>query len=256
MSKCLLEVCAADIDSVIAARDAGAARVELCSALSEGGVTPSAGFLQTAVALRGEMKINVLIRPRGGDFLYSEEEAAIMEADVRIAVSAGVDGIVIGALNADGSIDTTLCQRLIKAAGKGVGITFHRAFDMCNDPFKALEEIIALGCDRLLTSGQAASAQKGIPMLRELQKRAAGAISIMPGCGVNPSNAAEIVAATGVREIHASASEQKKSMMRFRQKSVAMGNPETDEYARITSSRSKIEAILKAITTPYNTTSI
>lgn len=249
MSKYLLEVCAADIDSVIAARDAGAARVELCSALSEGGVTPSQGFLHTAIALKGKLKMNVLIRPRGGDFLYSAEEADIMEADVKMAVSEGADGIVIGALNADGSIDTALCRRLINAAGQGISVTFHRAFDMCSDPFKALDEIIAMGCDRLLTSGQASSATKGIPLLRELQRRAAGAISIMPGCGINPDNAAEIITATGVKEIHASASEPKKSMMQFVQKSVAMGNPQADEYARTTSSRNKIEAII-------NTTSI
>ncbi|MDE5954044.1 MAG: hypothetical protein K2G72_05110, partial [Duncaniella sp.] len=137
----LLEVCCGDIASVHAAIAGGARRIELCSALSEGGVTPSAGLIARAVG-SGIQTVHVLIRPRGGDFLYDEDEISIMETDIRQAVSAGAHGVVIGALTTDGAIDTTACRRLIKAA-EGRSVTFHRAFDLCRDPYKALEDIIA-----------------------------------------------------------------------------------------------------------------
>lgn len=198
-----LEVCAGSIESVKAAYDGGAERVELCAALSEDGLTPSVGMIRFAKSLDG-LKVNVLIRPRGGNFVYSEEEIKCMEDDILTCRELGVDGVVIGALTRDGNIDVANCQRLVSAAG-GMSVTFHRAFDVCNDPATALEQIISLGCNRLLTSGQAVSAEKSIPLLKTLVAQAAGRIIIMPGAGVNPENALQILDETGATEIHSSA---------------------------------------------------
>lgn len=202
------EVCAGSIESISAAYKGGANRVELCSALSEDGLTPSVGMIRYAKSLEG-LKVHVLIRPRCGDFVYTEDEIKCMEDDIRICRDLGVDGVVIGALTRDSEIDIDTCKRLIDAAsGDGsskMNITFHRAFDVCIDPEKALEQIISLGCNRLLTSGQATSAEKGIPMLSKLVKQADGRIIIMPGAGVNEQNAARILDETGATEIHGSA---------------------------------------------------
>lgn len=198
-----LEVCAGSIESIKAAYEGGAYRVELCSALSEDGLTPSVGMIRYAKSLEG-LKVNVLIRPRCGDFVYTDEEVRCMADDIRVCGELGVDGVVIGALTPQGDIDLDVCRRLAECA-KGMSITFHRAFDVCRRPFEALEQIIALGCDRLLTSGQAPTADKGIDMLRQLVSKAQGRLIIMPGSGVNPQNAAAILDEAGTTEIHASA---------------------------------------------------
>lgn len=241
----ILEICAGSVESAVAARDGGAQRIELCAALEVGGVTPSAGLIAEARKVKGII-LNVIIRPRGGDFLYDSNEAACMEHDIRTCKALGVDGVVIGALTPDGDIDTALCSRLI-AAAEGMNVTFHRAFDMCRDPRKALEELITLGCNRVLTSGLAATAEKGIPMLKELVRQADGRIIIMPGCGVNSSNAAHILAATGATEIHASARKEVGSRMRFRHSGVSMGNPDSDEYGRKESDVTEIRAIVNSL---------
>ncbi len=241
----ILEICAGSVESAIAARDGGAQRIELCAALEVGGVTPSAGLIAEARKIDG-LTLNVIIRPRGGDFLYNEYEAACMEQDIRTCKQLGVDGVVIGALTADGDIDTVLCKRLI-AAAKGMSITFHRAFDMCRDPKKALEELIAMGCDRVLTSGQAATAEAGIPLLKELVQQAGRRIIIMPGCGVNSNNAAAILSATGATEIHASARKSVGSGMKFRHSGVSMGNTENDEYARKETCKNEVKKIVESI---------
>ena len=200
----LLEVCAGSIESIRAAYEGGAQRIELCSALSEDGLTPSVGMIRFAKRLEG-LKVHVLIRPRGGDFVYSEDEILCMIEDIEMCRSLGVDGIVIGALTRDNDIDLVTCQRLIRAAEGIPNITFHRAFDVCRNPFDALEQIISLGCNRILTSGQAESAEKGIPMLKRLVEQASGRIIILAGAGVNPQNAKKIVSETGITELHASA---------------------------------------------------
>ena len=238
----ILEICAGSVESAIAARDGGAQRIELCAALEIGGVTPSAGLIAEARKVEG-LTLNVIIRPRGGDFLYDDYEAACMEQDIRTCKQLGVDGVVIGALTADGDIDTELCKRLV-AAANGMSVTFHRAFDMCRDPKKALEELIGIGCDRVLTSGQAATAQAGIPLLKELVEQADGRIIIMPGCGVNSDNAATILKATGAKEIHASARKSVGSGMKFRHSGVSMGNPDSDEYARKETDVNEVKAII------------
>lgn len=243
----ILEVCTGSITSVLHAAEGGAGRIELCSGLDEGGLTPSIGLIQAAMQVEG-IKKHVLIRPRGGDFLYTEVELDIMVDDILAARRAGVDGVVVGALTADGDVDVEACHRFLDAArgeyvdfAEGdldeayflppVSVTFHRAFDLCRDPFVALETLVALGFDRILTSGQAATAAEGLPLLRQLVERAAGRIVIMPGCGVNAQNAAHILAATGATEIHASARAAWPSQMHFRHQGVSMGKPGSDEYA-------------------------
>lgn len=241
----ILEICAGSVESAIAARDGGAQRIELCAALEVGGVTPSAGLIAEARKVEG-LTLNVIIRPRGGDFLYDSHEVACMEEDIRTCRRLGADGVVIGALTAEGDIDTAACRRLIEAAD-GMSITFHRAFDMCRDPRKALEELIALGCHRVLTSGQLPTAEAGIPQLKELVQQADGRIIIMPGCGVNSGNAARILNSTGATEIHASARRNVGSGMLFRHSGVSMGNPGSDEYARKETDVNEVKAIINSI---------
>lgn len=241
----ILEICAGSVESAIAARDGGAQRIELCAALEVGGVTPSAGLIAEARKVEG-LTLNVIIRPRGGDFLYDSHEVACMEEDIRTCRRLGADGVVIGALTAEGDIDTAACRRLIEAAD-GMSITFHRAFDMCRDPRKALEELIALGCHRVLTSGQLPTAEAGIPQLKELVQQADGRIIIMPGCGVNSGNAARILNSTGATEIHASARRNVGSGMLFRHSGVSMGNPGSDEYARKETDVNEVRAIINSI---------
>ena len=236
-----LEICAGSVESAIAARNGGAQRIELCAALEVGGVTPSAGVIAEARKVEG-LTLNVIIRPRGGDFLYNEYEIACMEQDIRTCKQLGVDGVVIGALTANGDIDTGTCRRLI-AAADGMSITFHRAFDMCRDAKKALEELIALGCDRVLTSGQAATAQAGIQLLKELVEQAAERIIIMPGCGVKENNIAEIARLSGAREFHFSARESVESGMVFRNSDVAMGS-EDDPYGTVQTTVRRVAATI------------
>ncbi|MBR5002703.1 MAG: copper homeostasis protein CutC [Bacteroidaceae bacterium] len=243
--KRILEVCAGSVESVAAARNGGAARVELCSALEIGGITPSVGLITEARHIEG-IALNVLIRPRGGDFLYNESEVATMEQDIIAARQCGADGVVIGALTAEGDVDVQVCNRLIKAA-EGMSITFHRAFDMCRNPFLALEDIISLGCHRILTSGQAASAYAGITLIKQLVEAAQGRISIMPGCGVNATNATAILNSTGCYEIHASARTSVESRMQYRHNGVSMGSSDNDEYAHMESNEILIRQIVESI---------
>ena len=240
-----LEVCAGCIESVFAAQQGGAYRVELCSGLDEGGITPSVGFVEAALSVPN-LKKNVLIRPRGGDFLYTNAEKKVILRDIEFMKSLGVDGVVIGALSADGSIDMEAMRDFMEAAS-GIDVTFHRAFDLCRNPQEGLEQIIDLGCKRILTSGQAATAEQGIPVLNELVSAANHRISIMPGCGVNAQNAAEIIAKTGAVEIHASARAQLSSLMQFRIGGVGMGKSGVDEYARMATSESKVSDIVSAL---------
>lgn len=240
-----LEICAGDIRSVWAAAEAGADRVELCSALSEGGLTPSAALIELAVEVGGP-RVHVLIRPRPGDFLYDSHEVRLMEEDILKAVALGAHGVVIGALTAEGDVDMDICRRLIEAAGDA-SVTFHRAFDLCRDAFKSLEEVIALGCDRILTSGLAPSAMEGATTLRQLVTQAAGRIIILPGGGVNPSNAAELLRLTGANELHASAREAYESGMKFRRDGVYMGASGADEYKMKFTSARIVSELINAI---------
>ena len=200
----LLEVCCGNLDSVKAAVEGGAPRVELCSRLDLDGLTPLWDELREARRLFPTLKIHALIRPREGDFCYCPEEMAQIAADIQTALDLGADGIVIGALDEKGDVDADVMKELVTLVDGRASLTFHRAFDVCRWPFDALETIEALGFHRILTSGQAPSAQEGTDMLRDLQRRAH--LTILPGGGINANNARRILELSGCRELHASAS--------------------------------------------------
>lgn len=200
----ILEVCTGSLQSVINAVKGGAQRIELCSALSLDGLTPSLGLIKTVRKMFPKLTIHTLIRVREGDFCYNEGEIKVMETDIKEILSY-TDAIVCGALTADGDIDIATTRRLIDAC-EGKTFTFHRAFDVCRNPLKALDELAALHCTRVLTSGQAPTAETGIPALKEYVKHVEGRMTILPGGGVTPLNAKKILAETGATEIHGSAS--------------------------------------------------
>ncbi len=208
-----LEVIGFTIESCMIAQAAGAHRIELCDNPSEGGTTPSYGFIKTA---RENLSIELypIIRPRGGDFLYSEIEFEVMKADIENCKSLGCDGVVIGILNADGTVDKKRCKQLVEIAHP-MKVTFHRAFDRTNDPFKAMEDIISIGCERILTSGQKNLATDGEELLNKLVKQANNRIIIMPGSGVNSDNIETLVKNTNSTEFHTSARTFVNSKMEF-----------------------------------------
>jgi copper homeostasis protein len=217
-----LELCIDGPTSARVAEAGGADRVELCDNLAVGGTTPSLGMIRAvrAVFSRGLM---VLIRPRGGDFVYDEDEFAAMLDDIRAARECGADGVVIGCLQPDGTVDRDACSRLIEATGP-LEITFHRAFDMSRDLSESLETIASLGIRRILTSGGAPDVPSGLAALSRLTQQAGQRLSVMPGGGVTPHNVREIVRATGAREIHLSARSSRVSPMRFRNENCHMGD--------------------------------
>jgi len=218
----LVEACVDSIDSALAAALGGAHGIELCANLVEGGTTPSAGTLALCRE-RLDIPIHVLIRPRGGDFLYSTAEFTVMLEDIRRAKQAGAQGVVTGALRADGDIDADRTRELIGAA-RPMRVTFHRAFDVCRDPAAALETLIALGVDRVLTSGQAATAPEGAQTIARLVRQAAGRITILPGGGITEDNVAALVRATGVTEVHLTGAVTRQSGMTFRAPTVEIGS--------------------------------
>ena len=224
----LLEACVGSYASSKAAYQGGADRLELCANLVIGGTTPSrALFLQ--VQRDFDIKINVMIRPRFGDFLYDDAELEEMCAEIASFCDLGANGVVFGVLTPEGELDEARMARLISCAGN-MEVTLHRAFDMTRDPFAALESAMRLGCKTILTSGQAADAMLGSALLRELHKRAAGRIDIMAGCGVNSGNLLRLHERTGVTSFHASAKRTAQSAMRYRKESVSMGLPSMSEY--------------------------
>lgn len=200
----ILEVCAGNIESAVAAAKAGAKRIELCADLLHDGLTPPLSVLQEVRKRYPDLVIHVLIRPRDGDFVYNHDEVDAMERVIS-AMLPWADGIVCGALTADGEVDVTTMNRLVHASN-GKSFTYHRAFDVCRNPFKALDQIIESGCDRVLTSGQQPTAEQGIELLCKLQEYAASRIIVMPGGGVNSENARRILDITKCHEIHGSAS--------------------------------------------------
>ena len=239
----IFEICVDSVAGVRAAQAAGADRVELCGDLLEGGTTPSRGMIRQARRITG-IGLNVMIRPRGGDFLFDEDEFAIMEADIDAAKAEGADGVVIGLLTADGRIDTERTRALI-AQARPMSVTFHRAFDMTPDPFEALDRLVALGVDRVLTSGQEASVLEGLPLIAKLIRRAEGRIIVMPGGGITARNAERIVAAAKPREIHFAALEPAASGMTFRRQHVFMGGElRPPEYDRLVTSADSIRSVM------------
>lgn len=245
-----LEVCANSVPSALAAQAGGAVRVELCNNLHEGGTTPSAGQIILARQLLS-LQLYVLIRPRGGDFLYSATEMDMMLADVDFCIQAGCDGIVIGALNADGTIGKRANSRLIeKAAKAGLGVTFHRAFDMTADIYQALEDVIELGCGRILTSGGKTTAMEGASVLHHLTKKAAGRIGIMPGGGISEQNVADLVRFTNVQEVHASARSYRNSAMQYHNTHIVMGgHAGINEYKIDETDTSRVKELIRLANT-------
>lgn len=236
----ILEICCYGVDCAIAAQQAGADRVELCSSPREGGLTPSAGMLQT---LRRELTIaaHPIVRPRGGDFCYSSREFEAMKSDVAMIRELGFPGLVIGMLDEDGHIDYPRMRQIMTLCD-GMAVTFHRAFDLCHSPKRALKELTGLGIARILTSGQQQSAENGIALLRELNELSTGPI-IMAGAGVRVSNLQKFLDA-GIKEVHSSASRLNSSPMRYRKAGVSMcSEAETDEFSRYCVDSDVVEAM-------------
>lgn len=212
-SSFLVEIATSDFHTTRQAVAGGADRIELCANLAEGGTTPGMGHIRQCREAFS-LPIFPIIRPRGGDFLFTEEEFQIMRHDIRLCRELGCDGVVIGLLNRDGTIDEKRTARLIEDAYP-LSVTFHRAFDRCRDPFEALEQLTQIGCERILTSGQQPLAPDGIRLLAQLQQAAAGRITILVGSGVRPDTAGALAAGTGCTEFHASLRRKKRSPMDF-----------------------------------------
>ena len=234
-----LEVIGFTIESCLIAQAAGAHRIELCDNPSEGGTTPSYGFIKTA---RENLSIELypIIRPRGGDFLYSEIEFELMKADIQICKNLGCDGVVIGMLNSDGTVDKQRCKQLVDIA-QPMGVSFHRAFDRTKDPFEALEDIISIGCERILTSGQKSVATDGAALLNELVKQANGRIIIMPGSGVRSDNIETLVKKTNATEFHTSARTYTDSKMEFINESM------DEQLTSVTTLSNEIKTIIQLL---------
>lgn len=247
MNEYQFEICSNSVESCIAAQDGGANRVELCAGIPEGGTTPSYGEIATAREVLKTTRLHVIIRPRGGDFLYSPIEVKTMLKDIDVAKQLGADGVVFGCLTADGEIDLPVMRELMKAS-EGLSVTFHRAFDVCRDAKKALEQIIDLGCNRILTSGQQPTAELGIPLLKDLQQQAAGRIILLAGCGVNEKNISRIAQETGIQEFHFSARESIKSNMSYKNEAVSMGGTvHIDEYERNVTTAQRVKNTIQAV---------
>ncbi len=216
-----LEVCVESVDGAVAAQNGGADRVELCANLLEGGTTPSAGSVRLARRLL-QIGLQVMVRPRGGDFCYSANEFEVMKLDIESAKAAGADGVVFGILASDGSIDVPRTQELASLA-RPMSVTFHRAFDMTRDPFAAVETLAALGIDRVLTSGQESSVLEGLDLIAALVRRAGDRIIIMPGGGIHERNFARIAGQSGASELHVAALAETDGAMKFRNPRCFMG---------------------------------
>ena len=226
----MVEVCANGVESCIAAQEGGADSVELCAGIPEGGTTPSYGEIKVARRVLTTTRLHVIIRPRGGDFLYTDLEVERMAEDIAVCRELGVDGVVFGCLNADGTFDLGK-NRYLMECSRGMSVTCHRAFDRAVNPEQALEDVIALGFDRILTSGQQPKAEQGIDLLARLHRQAAGRIILMAGSGVTEKNIRRIREATGLTEFHFSGREPQASGMQYVNPALYMGRPGANEAA-------------------------
>jgi len=237
-----LEICLDSVESAIIAQVAGADRVELCANLSEGGTTPSIGMIH-AVRQSIYIPLHVIIRPRGGDFNYSYIEFEVMKSDIKEIKQAGADGVVLGILNPDGTIDVERTRELVILA-RPMSVTFHRAFDMAIDPKQALEDIIKTGADRLLTSGQQKSAMEGIELITTLVEQAGNRITIMPGAGVNEGNIADIIKSTRATEIHMTANSIIPCSMQFLPSHITMGSNPSSGFDIVRTDYDKVKSLV------------
>lgn len=217
----IIEICLESVESVIAAEKGGADRVELCSDLFEGGLTPTIGTVKTALK-KSNIKINAMIRPRGGDFCYSDEEFEVMKEDIKAFKETGINGIVFGILTPEGDVDVKRSKEIIELA-RPLAVTFHRAFDMTRDPYKSLEELIELGVDRVLTSGQEATVPEGADLLEELVQIAGDRIIVMPGCGITERNFPKLRDKIKAKEYHIYLPYETTSKMKFHPEHIYMG---------------------------------
>lgn len=241
----LIEVCVDSVESALAAERGGAGRIELCSNLLEGGITPSAGLIET-VRARISIPIQVMIRPRSGDFYYSEEEIRVMRHDIATAKNLKANGIVFGILTPTGQVDVDRARQLVDSS-RPLAVTFHRAFDMTNDLFRALEDVYATGAHRILTSGGEQTSLQGIETIAALVKSADDRIAIIAGAGINPDSAPTLVARTGVREVHVGLSSSLPSPMLHQNPRVSMGKMPGREYLRSQVREEDVRALRHAI---------
>lgn len=241
----IFEVCVDSVEGALEAQAGGAQRVELCDNLVEGGTTPSLGMIQVA-RQKVSIGLHVIIRPRGGDFLYSESEFEVMRQDIQAAKAAGANGVVLGLLNRDGSIELPRTRALVELA-RPLSVTFHRAFDLSRDAQESLESLCSLGIERVLTSGQQPSASEGAGCIAQLVRQAGDRICILAGGGITEANAAEIARKTGVREIHFSARRWIESPMQAQNPRCVMGKAyQPDEYRRKVTDAAQVARMIQA----------
>jgi copper homeostasis protein len=238
----LLEVCIDSVESAIAAERGGARRVELCSDLLEGGITPNVGLI-ASVRSHISIGIFVMVRPRGGDFCYSDLEFEVMREEIKHAQHLGADGIVLGLLDHDARIDIARTRELVELA-RPLPVTFHRAIDMTPDLQIAVEHVIATGATRILTSGGAQDATRGMSEIAKMVETARGRISIMPGGAVSKKTIAKIARATGATEFHSSVRSRIPSPVRFRKDGLAMGNVNGKEFVRYEVREENVRALV------------
>ncbi len=242
----ILEVCANSVESALLAQEGGASRVELCDNLYEGGTTPSYGKIYQA-RKNLHIDLNILIRPRGGDFYYSDIEFEIMQKDILTAKKLGANGVVLGLLHPNGTIDKVRTKILVKLASP-MSVTFHRAYDMSNDRFQSLEDIIECNCNRILTSGQHNNAYEGRKQLQELIKQAENRIIIMPGGGITEDNIAEIAKVSRAKEFHASLREYTDSKMNYHKKEIYMnGLAQIPEFKKSLTDLNRVKKVIEIL---------
>jgi len=244
-NRVIVEICVDSIESAIAADRGGADRIELCSSLIEGGVTPSAGLIATVLG-KVSLGVFVMIRPRAGDFLYTPDEFKAMERDILMAKQLGADGVVFGILNKDGSVDSTRVKRLVEVA-RPLKVTFHRAFDVSRELSKSLDELMGAGVDRVLTSRGEQTAELGKARIAELKRQAGDRIALMAGSGINEHNASQLIAATGIREIHASLRTAVPSPMRYRNEKVSFSPEQGGESQRLVVPEDRVRKLVEAV---------
>jgi copper homeostasis protein len=240
----LLEVCVDSVESALAAQRGGARRVELCANLIEGGTTPSGGLI-SAVRDNITIDVNVMIRPRAGDFCYSEPEIDIMRRDILLAKERGANGVVLGLLNSNGNVNKVHTREFVELAAP-LKVTFHRAFDMSQDLFRSLADLAGTGVHCILTSGGEQTALEGIGTLKRLVEAANGELAIMAGSGIKERNVAKIVKETGVRQIHASLKLAVPSTMHYQNRKISMGTVKGHEYSRYVVDEQEVQRLLQA----------
>jgi copper homeostasis protein len=249
-----LEVCVDSVESALAAQRGGAHRVELCGALADGGITPSAGLI-AMVREKINIALHVMVRPRNSDFYYSEDEFKVMQSDVETAKKLGADGVVFGILDANGRVDTRRTKQLLQLASP-LNVTFHRAFDMSRDLRQSLDDLRETGVHRVLTSGGKQTALQGAATLKELVDAPGNNLVIMAASGIEEQNVAELLARTGVREVHASLRATVPSLMRYHNARVSMGTTQSKEYERLVVDEEKVRKLLLAVSNRQSESSL